>query len=136
LSEIYNDLILAQSMPSGGVAVLCAAFPNEPVSLYAGGAASFVQRGEDRRTASREQIKGAIQRGDIRLVRATDAACEGLNLQRLGAQVWSGWAAHGAARGFLSNGEGHGMSTACIPPKKEGHATQNATRFGPLERYH
>lgn len=66
---------------------LCAAFPNEPVSLYAGGAASFVQRGEDRRTASREQIKGAIQRGDIRLVCATDAACEGLNLQRLGAQV-------------------------------------------------
>jgi hypothetical protein len=38
---------------------LCAAFPNEPVALYAGGAASFVQRGEDRRTASREQIKGA-----------------------------------------------------------------------------
>jgi hypothetical protein len=66
---------------------LCTGFPNEPVALYAGGAASFVQRGEDRRTASREQIKGAIQRGDIRLVCATDAACEGLNLQRLGAQV-------------------------------------------------
>jgi superfamily II DNA or RNA helicase len=66
---------------------LCAAFPNEPVALYAGGAASFVQRGNDRRTASREQIKAAIQRGDIQLVCATDAACEGLNLQRLGAQV-------------------------------------------------
>jgi superfamily II DNA or RNA helicase len=63
------------------------AFPAEPVALYAGGAASFVQRGEDRRTASREQIKAAIQRGDIRLVCATDAACEGLNLQRLGAQI-------------------------------------------------
>lgn len=63
------------------------AFPNEPVALYAGGAASFVQCGEDRRTASREQIKGAIQRGNIRLVCATDAACEGLNLQRLGAQA-------------------------------------------------
>src|SRR5204862_7864632 len=62
-------------------------FPNEPVALYAGGAASFVQRGSDRRTAAREQIKAAIQRGDIRLVCATDAACEGLNLQRLGAQV-------------------------------------------------
>jgi hypothetical protein len=57
---------------------LCVAFANEPVALYAGGAASFVQRGEDRRTASREQIKGAIQRGDIRLACATDAACEGL----------------------------------------------------------
>ena len=63
------------------------AFPDEPVALYAGGAASFVQRGDERRTAAREQIKRAIQDGDIRLVCATDAACEGLNLQRLGAQV-------------------------------------------------
>ncbi len=38
-------------------------------------------------TASRELIKRYIQEGDIRLVCATDAACEGLNLQRLGAQV-------------------------------------------------
>jgi Helicase conserved C-terminal domain len=30
---------------------------------------------------------GEVQRGDIQLVCATDAACEGLNLQRLGAQV-------------------------------------------------
>ena len=66
---------------------LCAAFPKEPVALYAGGAASFVQRGTDRRSAAREQIKASIQKGDIRLVCATDAACEGLNLQRLGAQV-------------------------------------------------
>jgi superfamily II DNA or RNA helicase len=66
---------------------LCAAYPEEPVALYAGGTASFVQRGSDRRSAGREQIKAAIQRGDIRLVCATDAACEGLNLQRLGAQV-------------------------------------------------
>ena len=66
---------------------LCGAFPDEPVALYAGGAASFVQRGPDRRSAAREQIKSSIQQGDIRLVCATDAACEGLNLQRLGAQV-------------------------------------------------
>jgi hypothetical protein len=66
---------------------LCAAFPEEPVALYAGGAASFVQRATDRRSAAREQIKASIQKGDIRLVCATDAACEGLNLQRLGAQV-------------------------------------------------
>lgn len=66
---------------------LCAAFPDEPVALYAGGAASFVQRGQERRTAAREQIKKRIQDGEIRLVCATDAACEGLNLQRLGAQV-------------------------------------------------
>ena len=66
---------------------LCAIYPDEPVALYAGGVASFVQRGTDRRSAKREHIKESIQRGDVRLVCATDAACEGLNLQRLGAQV-------------------------------------------------
>ena len=66
---------------------LCFAFPEEPVALYAGGAASFVQRGQERRMAPRELIKSRIQEGEIRLVCATDAACEGLNLQRLGAQV-------------------------------------------------
>jgi len=66
---------------------LCEAYPDEPIALYAGGSASFVQRGADRRSAAREQIKASIQRGDVRLVCATDAACEGLNLQRLGAQI-------------------------------------------------
>ncbi len=66
---------------------LCEAFPSEPVALYAGGAASFVQRGNERRTAARDQIKKRIRDGEIRLVCATDAACEGLNLQRLGAQI-------------------------------------------------
>jgi hypothetical protein len=66
---------------------LCKAFSNEPVAVYAGGSASFIQRGEERRAAGREQIKRAVQDGDIRLVCATDAACEGLNLQKLGAQV-------------------------------------------------
>jgi hypothetical protein len=66
---------------------LCATYPDEPVALYAGGTASFVQRGIDRRSAKREHIKESIQRGDVRLVCATDAACEGLNLQRLGAQI-------------------------------------------------
>jgi len=66
---------------------LCLAYPDEPVALYAGGSASFVQRGQDRRAATREAIKRRIQDGELRLVCATDAACEGLNLQRLGAQV-------------------------------------------------
>jgi hypothetical protein len=67
-------------------AALAAAFPDEPVGVYAGGAASFVLRGSDRRGARREDIKAAIQRGELRLLAATDAACEGLNLQSLGAQ--------------------------------------------------
>lgn len=66
---------------------VCAVFPNEPVALYAGGQPSFVQRGEERRTAAREAIKGRIQGGEIRPVCATDTACEGLNLQRLDAQL-------------------------------------------------
>ncbi len=66
---------------------LCAAFPDEPIALYAGGSASFVQIGHDRRTAAREQIETRIQDGEIRLVCVTDAACEGLNLQRLVAQI-------------------------------------------------
>lgn len=63
------------------------AFPGEPVALYAGGSASYVARGGVRQTVQRDEIKAAVQRGDIRLLAATDAACEGLNLQRLGAQV-------------------------------------------------
>lgn len=66
---------------------LSAAFPTEPIALYAGGSASFVMVGGVRRGAPREAIKGAVQRGEIRLVVATDAACEGLNLQKLGSQI-------------------------------------------------
>ena len=42
---------------------LCATYPDEPVALYAGGSASFVQRGTDRRSATREQIKTSISEG-------------------------------------------------------------------------
>lgn len=66
---------------------LSAAYPDEPVALYAGGSASFVMVGGIRKSSAREDIKAAVQRGDIRLLVATDAACEGLNLQRLGAQI-------------------------------------------------
>src|SRR5262249_57165086 len=47
---------------------LCSTYPNEPVALYAGGMASFVQRGADRRSAKREHIKASIQPGHVRLV--------------------------------------------------------------------
>ena len=87
--EDNGAIIFSQYRTTGEwvLEALCAAFPDEPVALYAGGAASFVQRGQERRTAEREQIKARIQGGEIRVVCATDAACEGLNLQRLGAQV-------------------------------------------------
>ena len=87
--ETNGAIIFSQYLTTAAwvLEALCEAFPNEPVALYAGGAASFVQRDQSRTKASRELIKRYIQDGDIRLVCATDAACEGLNLQRLGAQV-------------------------------------------------
>ena len=42
---------------------LCEAFPDEPVALYAGGAAPFEQRGQQRWTAALEQITKRIQDG-------------------------------------------------------------------------
>jgi hypothetical protein len=66
---------------------LAAAFPDEPVAIYAGGGRSFVLFGGERRRVERDDIKRDVKDGRIKLVSATDAACEGLNLQRLGAQV-------------------------------------------------
>lgn len=66
---------------------LADAFPSEPVAIYAGGGRSSVIRGGSRQLVDRDKIKKAVQAGEIRLLAATDAACEGLNLQRLGAQI-------------------------------------------------
>ena len=66
---------------------LVSEFPDVPVAIYAGGGRSFVIRGGERRHAERNVIKEKVQDGEIKLLVATDAACEGLNLQRLGAQI-------------------------------------------------
>ncbi|WP_292625507.1 helicase-related protein [Mesorhizobium sp.] len=66
---------------------LCEQFPSEKIALYAGGGRSFVFLGKERRRADRDDIKDRVKHGEIRLVAATDAACEGLNLQQLGSQV-------------------------------------------------
>lgn len=66
---------------------LAARLPREPIAIYAGGGRSFVLRGGERRRTDRNVIKDLVRTGEIRLVAATDAACEGLNLQRLGSQV-------------------------------------------------
>ncbi len=44
-------------------------------------------RGEQFNHVEREVIKSAVKKRDIRLVVATDAACEGLNLQTLGTLI-------------------------------------------------
>lgn len=61
--------------------------PNEPLAVYAGvGKSGFLCDGEFA-AVEREKIKDAVKRREIRLVVATDAACEGLNLQTLGTLI-------------------------------------------------
>ncbi len=59
----------------------------EPIGVYAGAGKSGLYRGADFAAVEREEIKAAVKRREIRLVVATDAACEGLNLQTLGALI-------------------------------------------------
>ena len=61
--------------------------PGEPVAVYAGVGKSGIFRGEDFASVEREEIKAAVKKRSIRLVVATDAACEGLNLQTLGTLI-------------------------------------------------
>lgn len=63
------------------------AHPDEVVAVYAGAGKSGLFRGVDFSTVEREFIKGAVRRHEIKLVVATDAACEGLNLQTLGTLI-------------------------------------------------
>ena len=57
---------------------------DEPVAVYAGTGRSGIFRGDAFASVDREEIKKAVKKRNIRLVVATDAACEGLNLQTLG----------------------------------------------------
>jgi superfamily II DNA/RNA helicase len=59
----------------------------EPVAVYAGVGKSGLFRGEDFASVEREEIKAAVKDRRVRLVLATDAACEGLNLQTLGTLI-------------------------------------------------
>lgn len=59
----------------------------EPVGVYAGAGKSGLFRGADFASVEREEIKTAVKKRQIRLVVATDAACEGLNLQTLGTLI-------------------------------------------------
>jgi len=59
-------------------------FPHESVAVYGGAGKSGVFYDKEWRTVDRNDIKEAVRDYKIRLVVATDAACEGLNLQTLG----------------------------------------------------
>ena len=61
--------------------------PNENIAIYANISRSGIfEKGVFRRL-NRDEIKKMINRGEIRLVIGTDAASEGLNLQRLGSLI-------------------------------------------------
>jgi superfamily II DNA or RNA helicase len=60
---------------------------SEPVGVYAGSGKSGLFRGNDFASVEREDIKAAVKKREIRLLVATDAACEGLNLQTLGTLI-------------------------------------------------
>ncbi len=62
-------------------------FGEETIALYAGASRSGVLRNGEWSPLSREEIKRQVQAGLIRLMIGTDAASEGLNLQRLGTLI-------------------------------------------------
>ncbi len=66
---------------------LAKTLPGEPVAVYAGTGKSGMFRAGEFASIERDEIKHAVKRRDIRLVIATDAACEGLNLQTLGTLI-------------------------------------------------
>ena len=68
-------------------AELAKLLPGEPVGVYAGTGKSGLFRGDDFAAVAREDIKAAVKKREIRLLVATDAACEGLNLQTLGTLI-------------------------------------------------
>ena len=68
-------------------AELAKLLPDEPVGVYAGAGRSGLFRGDDFASVEREDIKAAVKKREIRLLVATDAACEGLNLQTLGTLI-------------------------------------------------
>ena len=61
--------------------------PEERIGIYAGGSRSGVIQGGSFSRISRDEIKALVQRGELRLLLGTDAASEGLNLQRLGSLI-------------------------------------------------
>ncbi len=62
-------------------------YPDEAIGLYAGaGRSRLFQRG-DSVTCKRDSLKEMVAEHQIRIMVATDAACEGLNLQTLGTLV-------------------------------------------------
>ena len=61
--------------------------PEETIGVYAGAGRSGVMRRGAFEPRRRDMLKDGVRRGELRLLLGTDAASEGLNLQRLGTLV-------------------------------------------------
>lgn len=66
---------------------LAARYPEQAIGLYAGAGRSRLYQRGDSVAAERETLKSRVAERRIRVMVATDAACEGLNLQALGALI-------------------------------------------------
>ncbi|QUV86538.1 phospholipase D-like domain-containing anti-phage protein [Chloracidobacterium aggregatum] len=66
---------------------LAARYPAEAVGLYAGAGRSRLYQGGDSVAVERETLKRMVAEYRLRIMVATDAACEGLNLQTLGTLI-------------------------------------------------
>lgn len=62
-------------------------FPEVPIAIYAGGSKSGILQGDNFIRENREVIKKKVQKGELQLLLGTDAASEGLNLQKLGTLI-------------------------------------------------
>jgi len=66
---------------------LAARYPDEAIGLYAGAGRSRLYQRGDSVAVERETLKRMVAEHQIRIMVATDAACEGLNLQTLGTLI-------------------------------------------------
>ena len=61
--------------------------PEEKIAIYAGASRSGIMENGQFKRINRDDIKKMVRNGQLRLVIGTDAASEGLNLQRLGSLI-------------------------------------------------
>ena len=61
--------------------------PNERIGIYSGESRSGIMHQGKLKRLAREEIKQMVRRGELRLIIGTDAASEGLNLQKLGTLI-------------------------------------------------
>lgn len=61
--------------------------PNEAIAIYAGGTKSGILKNSIFTRMEKDTLKAMVKTGEIRLLFGTDAASEGLNLQRLGSLI-------------------------------------------------